>query len=158
MQPNPTLSQLQDFVGKNTLTWHKSNTWYARNRDRVLREAKNRRRSSALWLDQKANPQWRRLYSAAKTRAKDKGLPFSLTPEWVQLRLGRGVCEFTGIEFRTAIDGKPAPYSASIDRIDPKQGYTPENSRMVLWAFNRMKGDMSDAETLALARAVLQSR
>ena len=122
------------------LSRHKPDTYYARNREKILAKA------APL-------PRWRRLHSAAKNRAKAKGIPFALTHRWVQERLLAGTCEVTGATFALSA-GKPAPLSASIDRIDSSKGYTPENSRMVIWAFNRMKGDMSDDETFAIAKLV----
>jgi hypothetical protein len=47
------------------------------------------------------------------------------------------------------------PYSPSIDRINPLKGYTQDNSRWVLTAVNSFKGEMSDAEMLTIARALV---
>lgn len=35
---------------------------------------------------------------------------------------------------------------ASIDRMSPAKGYTPDNVRLVSWAVNRMRNSMTDAE------------
>jgi len=78
----------------------------------------------------------RRAVYMAKNRAKAKRLPFDLTPEWVEERLSRGVCEVSGLPFELGSFGRKHPYAPSLDRIDSTKGYTPDNCRVVLWAVN----------------------
>lgn len=94
---------------------------------------------------------------AAKARAKNRGVPFFLTPEWVAANY-TGYCAVTGIEFSHAGDGirsrVSGPFAPSIDRIDPLQGYTQENCRFVIWAFNRFKGADTDEVVFEIARII----
>ena len=95
---------------------------------------------------------WLRLLSQAKKRAVKKGLAFDLTKEWA-LDRWTGKCEETGIVFHTGNDRHP--FSPSIDRRDNSQGYTQENARFVCWGFNAAKCCGTDADVLAIARALV---
>jgi hypothetical protein len=92
------------------------------------------------------------LLAGAVARSKKKGLECTLTREWVIERITQGCCEVTGIRFVKGKGYGPSSYSATIDRIDPVKGYTPDNCRMVIWAFNCFKGRMTDPEVFAIAR------
>jgi hypothetical protein len=98
------------------------------------------------------------LIKAAQSRAKRKRVVFCLTKDWVNSRW-TGRCEVTNIEF---ILGQrragPKTFSPSIDRIDPTIGYTQENCRFVIWAFNALKHNGSDSDALRVAQAVVDGR
>lgn len=96
------------------------------------------------------------LLVAAKHRAKKAGLPCTLTREWIREKISAGTCEVTGIPF---VQGKltAGPWSPSLDRIVGSLGYTPENTRVVVWAFNAAKGHWSDEDVLMLAKAVVSA-
>ena len=47
------------------------------------------------------------------------------------------------------------PWSPSIDKIDPKGGYTQKNCRVVAWWYNVAKQTFSDNEVLELCKAVV---
>jgi hypothetical protein len=47
------------------------------------------------------------------------------------------------------------PNSMTMDRIVPALGYTSGNVRLVCHAINRFRGQMSDTEMLAMARAIV---
>jgi hypothetical protein len=80
------------------------------------------------------------LLKAAKRRAKAKGLKFSLTLDWVRGKLSAMTCEATGWMFVLAKGHHP--FAPSIDRVDPRKGYTPDNCRMVLAAVNSLKATL----------------
>jgi hypothetical protein len=99
---------------------------------------------------------WSALLKSARERAKTKGLPFSLTDGWARSRW-TGRCEITDIPFSLIFGDRPGPrfFSASIDQIVPKAGYTPENCRFVLWAVNALKHDGTDEDMIMVARAII---
>lgn len=97
-----------------------------------------------------------RLWMSAKSRAKKAGVPFELElqdippiPEFcpvLHLRLGFG--------YKVPTDRSP-----TLDRIDPKGGYTPRNVRIISRRANMLKSDatlhelsliLQDAEKLVM--------
>jgi hypothetical protein len=93
----------------------------------------------------------------AKQRARAAGAVFSLTREWITLRLRAGICEVTGLGFifkSGTGTGHGSPWAPSIDRIDPAMGYTPENCRVVVWIFNCAKNVGTDEDVHVLASAL----
>lgn len=86
-----------------------------------------------------------RLLGAAKRRATEKGLEFSLTPSDVVIP---ETCPVLGIRLST--DDGDWNNSPSLDRIDPKKGYTPDNVRVISFRANRIKCDATVAEVEAI--------
>lgn len=85
----------------------------------------------------------------------------SLTLEWIIQNIQHGYCPITGIPFDLSnkhqlITGRARnPYSPSLDRINPKGSYSPVNTRVVIWQYNMMKGELSDREILELCRLII---
>jgi hypothetical protein len=97
------------------------------------------------------------LWNSAKHRADKLGLAFDITPEWVQERIAAGRCEVTGLLFTLALGtGRRArPWNPSLDRKNPLEGYTQQNTQVVVWAYNTAKGGWTHDEVLALANALV---
>lgn len=97
--------------------------------------------------------------SRAKLRGKKKKIEFNLSSKWIKEKLEKGVCEATGLPF-TMPDGTgksgPSCFSPSLDRIDPKKGYTIDNTRLVIHSFNAAKNDGTDEDVLKMARALIE--
>lgn len=89
----------------------------------------------------------------AKNRAKTKGIPFSLDWREIQRKIEAGFCEVTGLPFSLTKTRRTwdAP---SLDQIKPGLGYTPENTRVVLYALNMMIGTWGLETMLKVAAAV----
>jgi len=93
------------------------------------------------------------LYNAAKGRAQQKGLAFTLSEKRVAQAIAAGTCEATGIPFE--IHGaRRSAFSPSLDRKDSDEGYTDTNTWVVCWAFNAGKSVGSLADFVFLAEAV----
>lgn len=82
----------------------------------------------------------------------------TLTFEHVLKGVERGTCEVTGISFdlKSPINTQYNPFAPSLDRINPKLPYTDENVRVVIWQFNLMKGEISDAQLYLIANLVIK--
>ena len=70
------------------------------------------------------------------------------------LKLQSGYCEITGISFEQN-KGNRSPFGPSIDRIDPKKGYTKDNCRVVVSCYNLAKSNWSDDDVLRMAQAIV---
>jgi hypothetical protein len=105
------------------------------------------------WRDEKRG---HALVNVAKHRAKRHLIPFSITPEDIQNRINLGVCEVTGIPFDLA---KPRAWNApSLDQIEPKAGYTQENTRVVLYAVNVMANSWGLQKIVEVSKGILSGR
>lgn len=98
---------------------------------------------------------------AAGDRSRQRNHEFNLTAEWAAATY-TGFCSLTGLPFinsaaQEAGTSGGRPYSPSIDRISPLKGYTQDNCRWVLFAVNSLKGTMTDAEMLTIARALTKN-
>lgn len=101
------------------------------------------------------------LYRSIRGRARhlarmaEKRRPegFGLTPEWVQEKLERGVCEITGIPLLLAGPPKGA-WSPSLDRTNNALGYTKENTKLVCYMYNTAKMVSTHAAVVRFAEAV----
>jgi hypothetical protein len=94
------------------------------------------------------------LIAGAKHRAKINNIPFTLTENNISMPTHCPVLgvKLTYISSGTSAKGHGAnPYSASIDRIHPEKGYTPENAIIISLKANRGKNDLTIEEIIKLA-------
>ena len=103
------------------------------------------------------------LLESARIRAQVQRVPFTLKAKWILDRLIAGKCEQTGLAFdhhrlHAPADGLRSNFGASLDRIVPSLGYTPENCQLVVWAYNAAKGSGTDAEVMRMAQALIARR
>jgi hypothetical protein len=98
------------------------------------------------------------LFVEAKRRAFERGLEFNITEKSLQEQFARCRCPVTGILFCLDKHSKwrRNPFSPSIDRIDNNKGYVDGNCRLVIWAYNWMKGQMNDEEILEICKAIVR--
>lgn len=85
----------------------------------------------------------------------------TLTLDHVMSGIEREVCPVTGFRFDLRTDERSRsgrhtnPFAPSLDRVDPTLGYTNENTRVVVWQYNFMKGELSDADVLAMCKVIV---
>lgn len=125
--------------------------WLEKNREanKVRNKAWRQANLSAVRAKARANAHSRRpvpsvraysLLRSAKIRAAKKGIPCTITREYVELALELGVCELTGLQFDMSSGNGRSAFSPSIDRIVLARGYVPGNVRVIVWALNAAFG------------------
>jgi hypothetical protein len=95
-----------------------------------------------------------RLVSAAKNRASARGLPFDLDVEWVLERLTTGLCQLSGMPFDMSASRSMG--TPSLDKIDPKGGYTKQNTRVILFGLNAALGTWGEKALFDAATASMK--
>jgi hypothetical protein len=88
----------------------------------------------------------RYLFNQAKYRAKQRGIEFSV--EFDEIEVPK-YCPVFGME-PAFNPGRRKDNSFSLDRRDNQKGYTKENTRVISWRANQMKGDLSIDEVKQL--------
>ncbi len=101
------------------------------------------------------HPEWK-MHQRAKQRCKQTGLEFSISVDDIVIP---DVCPILGLKLNIN-SGKSGAYknSPSLDRINNKKGYTPDNIQVISQLANAMKGAASDEDLLAFAKWVIKSR
>ena len=120
----------------------------------VIQERNAERRIALSKYNQSDMGYCRRKVKALKDRCNKKGLAFDLDADWVYSRFIQG-CELTGLSFSKGYADRQR--MASVDRVDPRKGYTKDNCRLILMALNAMKIDGVDAGMREIAQAFLRS-
>lgn len=117
---------------------------------------KEQKRDYGMRTSEAGNARWRRGYhknivramlQAAKSRAKQKGLPFTITEVDV---IVPDTCPLLLIPLAASTVAR-APGSPSLDRKDATKGYEPGNVWVISYRANRIKNDATLAEFLMMA-------
>jgi len=99
--------------------------------------------------------------SSWRGSAKARGIEWSLSEYYLlALMSNTTVCPILGVTLvyeRYNGTGKHNPARASLDRIDNTKAYTEDNVRIVSWAFNLLKGTLTDAQVLSYARCIVKN-
>lgn len=134
--------------------------WCKRCKAQSETERRARPEAMARYRDQYDNNRAFRaasLVRAIQKRCRRERIPFALTPEWLTAKLEAGHCELTGIPFVFPVKNslRADPYAPSVDRINPKNGYVPDNCRVVLFSVNLAISDWGLDVTLHICEALL---
>jgi len=84
----------------------------------------------------------RQLFHGTKHGASRRSIKFELPYEWFAEKIESGICELTGLAFQY---DKLSLWRPSPDRIDSALWYSPDNTRMICWGLNAMKGPHDEA-------------
>lgn len=84
------------------------------------------------------------LYRAAKSRARKRGVPFTITPADISVPTH---CVVLGIP----LDSRDRDHTPSLDEVVQGLGYVPRNVCVISGRANRMKSDGKPAELAAIA-------
>jgi len=133
--------------------------YYLNNKEKIKERNKewrknNPERAQQLLKSWRAdNPDKRRL-NTVRSRAKAKGVEFSLTPEDIAFPQ---YCPILGIKLEIGVGSGAKPNSPSIDRIDPAKGYTRDNIQVISQLANVMKNNATPGQLILFARWVLRT-
>ena len=97
------------------------------------------------------------IINSAKTRSKKKNREFSIDVEWFLSVLENQdwKCAISGIEMVSSAGTKKRLFNGiSIDRIDNKKGYTPDNCWLVCYSINAFKADSDLQQIINLCQSV----
>jgi hypothetical protein len=135
--------------------------WYDLNKEHVLQQGKewrenNRERHSQMshewYVRTKTENTAKYMHKHAKARAKKKGIPFEIEVSDIVIP---EYCPYLGVKLQVSFNSD-ARHSPSLDRIDPKKGYTKDNIQVVSRIFNSMKWDSSREELIHFCKSVLE--
>ena len=137
------LAELNDLISKYFKKKHKDFD------DKNLSKGQKRRstvhgRAESLFLSTK---------NIVKKRGVRRGFEFTVTKDWILKKLEGGVCEITGLHFQF-LEVARSLFFPSIDRIDPREGYTQENCQVVLYGYNACKNINTHEDVMRLAEAL----
>jgi hypothetical protein len=91
-----------------------------------------------------------RLLYCAKSRAKRKGVPCTITKENILYLIGDGVCPVLGMPYNLSCR-IPQSDSASLDRFAPELGYTKENCFVISRLANMIKSNATPVQIMKVA-------
>ncbi len=98
------------------------------------------------------NPE-RALFIASRSRAKKKGLEFSIGLKDIIIP---EKCPILGVSLTYDLGVGPVRYNKSLDRVDTSKGYVKGNIQVVSDLANRMKRDATKEELLAFAKGIIK--
>lgn len=133
---------------RENATWIAEKTRIAKR----LNPEKFKERSFNYWRSPKGRARY--LLRGAKQRSSN----VTITREWIQERIDKGYCEVTGLPFVLTWESIKNPWAPSIDQVRPGQGYTPENTKVVVWIYNVAKGSWAHEDVLTLAESLIRLR
>ena len=89
-------------------------------------------------------------------RAKAKDIPCTISSEDIHVRVleCEGVCSYCGAKLDFYAGYKNRAFAPSVDRLDPKGGYTVPNISICCYRCNAIKNDATPDELRALANAI----
>lgn len=95
------------------------------------------------------------IYSSAKTRAKRKNIPFTITKNDISLLWDtqRQKCFYTNEPMSYELG---SPSMVSIDRFDSDKGYTTGNICLTTWEINRIKNDIPLHRFLEICKKITE--
>jgi gas vesicle protein len=134
---------------------NRNKKWREENKDKLQAYEKSaaRKQKNKKWRENKRiEDRFRFVWYAAKRRAKDNGVPFTISKQdIIDIFPLDGKCPMLGItlQFNNKQSKDDSP---SLDRIVPKLGYVPGNILLISYRANRIKNDatVNELESILL--------
>lgn len=130
--------------------------WYRKNKDKHY--AKQKEYRARVGIKSKYSYKYKQtntvsyIYKAAKTRAKKKGLEFTIDKSDIIIP---DICPYFGQKLTVDSIGYN-PWFPSLDRIDSSKGYIKGNVEVISTLANRMKWDATAEQLIDFAKGVLR--
>jgi ribosomal protein L37E len=127
---------LARFVGTKCVRCGSNERWSANS----VCVACSYNKTKRYWMGKTVLKRREQIISGARSRAKVKGIEFSITVqdlEWPE------ICPVLGIQLNYFAKMTERPFSPSLDRLDPKQGYVKGNVFVISNRANTIKNDAS---------------
>ena len=137
---------------------HRAENAAYRRKHRAANLESERAKSAAYYRAKRETLYPQKMLKAAQSRAKLKGLPCTITIEWIEAKYRLGRCELSGLPYVLNRRRGGGPFSPSIDRVDSTRGYTPENCRLILWALNAAFSHWGESQAVEIWEAFLLRR
>jgi hypothetical protein len=77
---------------------------------------------------------------------------------WEQWEKQGGLCALSGQEIRICAKNNGSPNKASLDRIDPTRGYTPDNIQWLHKDINFMKRNFAEDYFLEMCKKIVDNQ
>ena len=118
-------------------------------------QGKNKGSSNPSWKGYKGLPS--SYLTRIKAGAKQRGYCFEITMEdaWKQWEKQGGLCALSGQKISICTKNNGSPDKASLDRIDPKQGYTPDNIQWLHKDINFMKRNFPEDYLIEMCKKII---
>jgi len=126
---------------------------YERERNSIAYAKKIKNASKLRRFLKKADPirRWANdAYGNLSKRSKENNIKMTLTRDWLRAN-ARTHCPMLGVRLDYAARRNVA-IRASVDRINPNKGYTPENCQVVSFRANSIKNDATIKELEMIVR------
>lgn len=135
--------------------------YYQKHKEKIqenarARRLKNRDSDRKRVLDRDRDNWEYKLFRGAKQTAKNKHLVFNLDISDISIP---DICPILGVKLLRGNDPEYYPrhkYTASLDRINPKEGYIKGNIWVISWLANKMKQDADSSDLSLFCRNILQ--
>ena len=150
-----------EYKDPSEFTYAGANKYTLRqNKDCRCNSCKSEQRRSAIATydeDVKLEKVLQVRWLAAKSRAMDKSLPFTITKEdlltiW---KSQNGKCAISGLDMTYELGEGRTYTNVSIDQVLPSKGYTVDNIQLVCMAVNQLKSDLDMDTILTLCSAIV---
>lgn len=135
--------------GNNVTGYCSVNPECNREREKIKNAARHASGKVAQWRARNRDSQ---MLASARTRAKEAGVPCTITRQDIQ-DVWTDKCPIFGYELKSNHDGTHSHQreSHSLDRINPAKGYVPGNIQILSQRANAMKSDATPEELLQFA-------
>lgn len=137
---------------------NKRREYWRKNKDRLNQWARDHKSKNPQMAAKWRHNSWRfnratHLISSIRIKCRQQGLEFDLTKSWLEKKIEAGKCELSGLPFD--MDQKRGPMSPTVDRIDPKGGYTMKNCRLIIWYLNRALSNLGEDFAIDVFKKVI---